>query len=122
LILGLGVALLGLIAYVVQISSQRLSTPWYMPIAATLGVLLVILSLWNARTIWRLLGLLLVLLVAGAEWTFLLGTHVPAYTGPVVTGKPFPAFATTRADGSAFTQHDLEGDRTNVLVFFRGRW
>jgi len=93
-----------------------------MPVAATIGVLLLMLSLWHARTVWRVLGLLLVLLVAGAEWTFLVGTRLPDYTGPVVTGKSFPAFATARADGSSFTQRDLEGDRTNVLVFFRGRW
>ena len=28
----------------------------------------------------------------------------------------------TRADGTPFTSRDLEGDRDNVLVFFRGRW
>jgi hypothetical protein len=27
-----------------------------------------------------------------------------------------------RADGSPFTQRDLEGDQNNVMVFFRGRW
>jgi hypothetical protein len=93
-----------------------------------LGVVFVAASLWQARTVWRVLGLVLVVLVAGAGWTFLLsptefgGTRLPAYAGPVAVGQPFPAFATTRADGSPFTQGDLEGHRNNVLVFFRGRW
>ena len=48
--------------------------------------------------------------------------RLPAYTGPVAAGQPFPEFATQRADGSPFTQRDLEGDQNNVMVFFRGRW
>jgi peroxiredoxin len=40
----------------------------------------------------------------------------------VAAGKPFPVFTTTKADGSPFTQRDLEGDRITVMVFFRGRW
>ena len=105
-----------------QISAQRLTAPWYMPCAATLGAALLVVSLWRKRTVWRMLALLLVVLLAGAEWTFLLATRPPAYTGPVAEGRPFPAFATARADGTPFTQADLAGDKNNVLVFFRGRW
>jgi hypothetical protein len=122
LALGLGVAILGVIGYIVQIKAQNLTAPWYVPIAATLGLVLLIVSLWQKRTVWRVLALLLVTLLAGAEWTFLLMMRLPAYTGPVTAGRPFPAFTTVRADGTAFTQHDLKGDQTNVLVFFRGRW
>jgi hypothetical protein len=120
--LGFALAALGVIGYAVQFSLHHLTTPWYMPAAATLGAVLLIVSLWQARTVLRVLALLLVLLLAGAEWMFLLGTRLPAYTGPVAAGQPFPAFATTRADGTPFTQRDLEGDQHNVLVFFRGRW
>jgi peroxiredoxin len=49
-------------------------------------------------------------------------TRLPLYKGPVAMGRPFPAFATVRADGSPFTQRDLQGDKNSVLVFFRGRW
>lgn len=122
LVLGLSLAILGVIAYVIQIAMQRLTAPWYVPIAATLGLLFVIVSLWKRRTIWRILALLLVGLLAGAEWTFLLATRLPAYTGPVVVGKPFPAFKSQRADGTPFTERDLEGEQNSVLVFFRGRW
>lgn len=122
LALGLGLTILGVIAYIVQIAAQRLTTPWYMPIAATLGLILLVVALWKRRTVWRVLALILVGLLAGAEWTFLLATRLPAYTGPVAVGQPFPAFATIRADGTPFTERDLEGEQNSVLVFFRGRW
>jgi hypothetical protein len=123
LALGLGLAALGVIGYVVQLSLQRLITPWYMPAAATLGVVCLVLSLWQRRTVWRILGLVLVLLLAGAEWTFLLAARLPPYSGPVAAGEPFPAFATTQFDGTPFTDRDLKGgDQDSVLVFFRGRW
>lgn len=121
-LLGLGVAILGLAGYVAQIAAQRLITPWYLPLSAMLGAVLVAVSLWRARSVWRVLALVLVSLLAGAEWTFLLATRLPAYTGPVAVERHFPAFETTRADGAPFTQRDLRCDQNNVLVFFRGRW
>jgi len=119
---GLGLAVLGVIVYLVQISNQRLMAPWYMPTLASVGVILVAVSLLEKRTLWRVSGLLAVLLLAGAEWAFLLATRLPPYAGPIAVGRPFPAFETTRADGSLFTQRDVTGDQNNVLVFFRGRW
>jgi hypothetical protein len=122
LALGLALAILGVAGYAVQLSNGRLTAPWYMPCLATLGVVLLAVSLWQARSVWRVLALLLVVLLASAGWAYLLATRLPAYTGPVAAGRPFPNFATMRADGTTFTQHDLEGDQNNVLVFFRGRW
>jgi hypothetical protein len=106
----------------VQLATQRLMMPWYVPLLATLGALLVAASLWQTRTVWRLLALLLVVLLAGAEWAFLLATRLPPYTGPVALGQPFPVFATVRADGTPFAQSDLQGSQNSVLVAFRGRW
>jgi hypothetical protein len=103
-------------------SAQNLALPWYLPGLATLGVLLVAASLWERRTVWRVSALAFMLLLAGAEWAMLHKLRLPAYTGPVAVGRQFPAFTTVRADGSAFTQRDLEGDQNSVLVFFRGRW
>jgi hypothetical protein len=120
--LGLIVPVLGVIAYVVQFSMQRLTIPWYMPIAATLGVLLVLASLVQARSVWRVLALLFVVLIAGAEWSFLYAMRLPRYDGPVAEGESFPAFKTALANGSEFTDHDLQGDKNSVLVSFRGRW
>jgi hypothetical protein len=119
---GVIAALLGIAAYAIQFSAQHLFTPWYMPGLATLGVVLVAMSLVQARTGWRIFALLLVMLLAGAEWMLLLGLRLPPYAGPVTIGKPMPAFTTLRADGAPFTQNDLPGAQNSVLVFFRGRW
>jgi len=121
-LLGLGLAVLGVVAYVVQISVGRLMAPWYMPTMASLGVVLVVVSLLERRTVWRVFALLVVVLLAGAEWAVLCALRLPAYMGPIAVGRPFPAFETSRADGTPFTQRDLAGDRNSVLVFFRGRW
>jgi hypothetical protein len=96
--------------------------PWYMPILASLGVVLVAASLWERRTIWRVLALLAVVLLAGAEWAFMVAMRQPPYTGPVATGQPFPAFETSRADGTPFSNLDLTGEESKVIVFLRGRW
>jgi hypothetical protein len=122
LALGLACTALGVIGYIVQISAERLFLPWYLPWSATLGVFLLIVSLAQARTVWRVLALLLVMLFAGAEWAFMVEERLPPYTGPIKVGESFPAFATLRADGTPFTQGDLEGDQNSVLVFFRGHW
>jgi hypothetical protein len=122
LLLGLGLTVLGVVAYAVQISLQRLIVPWYMPALATLGVVFVGVSLWDRRTIGRILALLAVVLIAGAEWAFLYALRLPPYTGPIAVGRILPAFESTRADGTPFTQADLSGDQNSVLVFFRGRW
>jgi hypothetical protein len=122
LALGLLLTALGVVGYIVQVSLQRLTAPWYLPGLATLGVVCLVVSLWQARTIWRGLALLLVVLVAAGAWMLLVSSRVPPYTGPIAAGKPFPPFATSRADGRAFTERDLEGEQENVLVSFRGRW
>jgi hypothetical protein len=120
--IGLGLAVLGVLGYAVQLWLGRLMTPWYMPILATLGVVLVVMSLLSTRTVWRGFVLLALTLLAGAEWGFLYALRLPRYTGPVTVGQPFPAFKTSRADGTPFTQRDLAGDQNSALVFFRGRW
>jgi FtsH-binding integral membrane protein len=119
---GLGLAVLGVVAYVVQISLQRLMLPWYMPTLASLGAVLIFVSLLERRTVWRVFALVAVVVLAGAEVAFLYAVRLPAYAGPVAVGRPFPAFETKRAAGAAFSQVDLAGDQKSVLVFFRGRW
>jgi hypothetical protein len=122
LFLGPCLAVVGIIGYIVQLGLRRLAAPWYMPGLATLAAGLVAYSLWQRRTVWRVLVLTALVLVAGAEWAFMYAMRLPAYTGPIAAGKPFPTFATFRADGAPFTQRDLEGNQVTVLVFFRGRW
>jgi hypothetical protein len=121
--LGFGLTALGIAAYVVQVSAGRLTVPWYLPVSTTLGLACVAVALWRSRSLWRFLALVPLLLAAVAGWGLAFGGRLPAYTGSrVAAGKPFPEFATARADGSPFTQRDLEGDRDTVMVFFRGRW
>jgi hypothetical protein len=122
LLSGLGIAMLGLAAYAVQLSLRRLMLPWYMPAAALLGVALVVASVWKRRTEWRALALLAVVLLLGAELAALNATRLPPYAGPIVVGRSFPEFEARRADGTRFTQDDLLGDQHHALVFFRGRW
>ncbi|HEV3345072.1 MAG TPA: hypothetical protein VG125_32145 [Pirellulales bacterium] len=120
-LLGVGLAVGGVAAYATQVAMHRLTMPWYLPLTATLGALAIVVSLWQRRGVGRAIALGLVLLLAVGEWGFVLGTRLPAYSGPVAIGKPFPHFSTTRADGTSFTQNDLAGQDT-ALVFFRGRW
>jgi hypothetical protein len=119
---GLGLAVLGVAAYAIQLALQRLMLPWYMPTAALLGVALVGASLWKRRTVWRVLALVVVVLLAGFEFMALNAMRLPPYAGPIAMGRPFPAFEARRADGTPFTQNDLIGDQHHALVFFRGRW
>jgi hypothetical protein len=122
LLSGLGLAVLGIAAYVVQVSSQRLTVPWYMPALAALGAALVVISLLDKRNVWRLAALLALVLLTAAEMAFLHAVRLPPYTGSIVVGQQFPPFQAKRADGAEFTQRDLTGDSKNVIVVFRGRW
>ena len=122
MLMGLGLAVLGVAVFAVQLYLGRLMLPWYMPAAALLGVALVAASLRKRRTVWRWLALVVVALLASFEVLALNGMRLPPYAGPIAVGRPFPAFEAKRADGTPFTQNDLIGDRQQALVFFRGRW
>jgi hypothetical protein len=112
------------VLYTVQLTAAgRTDTPWYAPALATIGVLLVLLSLQRRTSAWRGIAFVLVAALAGLQWWFLLGyTRLPTYTGPVAAGESFPAFAAKRANGTPFTRADLAGDQATALVFFRGHW
>jgi hypothetical protein len=122
LLLGIALAVLGVFASLVQTSLGRLTVPWYMPVLGLLGAILIVISLFERRTIWRALSLLAVLLLLSAELAMLYVLRLPPYAGPITVGRAFPAFETMRADGTPFAQSNLAGERNNVLVFFRGRW
>jgi hypothetical protein len=103
-------------------AAKILITPWYAPLLGTLGVALIILALMRSRSIWRWTAAAIFTLLVAFQWYALLAMRTPPYTGPVKDGKPFPAFATTLAEGSAFTRDSLKGDQNTVMVFFRGHW
>jgi hypothetical protein len=123
LLLGALVAVTGpVLGLLLMFAAKILITPWYMPLLGTLGVALIVLALMRSRSIWRWTALVIFTLFVGFQWWVLLAMRTPAYTGPVKEGLPFPAFATALADGSTFTQADLQGDQNTVMVFFRGHW
>jgi hypothetical protein len=120
--LGWALLLGGLIVYNVQLFAlKQFVVPWYVPILATAGVVVMLVALRRRWTVLRIVGLVMAVLVTGLEWSFLLAlSRMPAYAGPEI-GQKVPTFAAVRADGSPFTDSDLQGKRT-VLVFFRGHW
>ena len=122
--LGVLITILGPVHYAVQIiQARRLMTPWYLPISATVGVILVAWSILKARTITRFIVLAIIGLLALGHWYFIVGeSRLPQYAGPVVPGHAIPHFTTKKADGSVFTERDLAGTENSAVVFFRGRW
>src|SRR5215831_14192930 len=123
LLFGVFVAVAGpVLMMLLTFAAKILITPWYAPILGTLGVAMIILALTRSRSIWRWTAVVIFTLFVGFQWWALLAMRTPAYTGPVKDGEPFPAFATTLANGSGFTQDDLKGDQNTVMVFFRGHW
>jgi hypothetical protein len=115
--------LLGPAIYILLFRMHHLWTPWYAPILATVGVLLMVVSVRQRWGIVRAVGLFLLALICGLEWFMVLvGSSTPLYTGPAKVGRQLPAFTTTLASGQAFSEKDLENGTSTVLVFFRGRW
>src|SRR5436309_11574893 len=82
-LLGVLLVLLGPVLYFIQLQLHYLKTPWYLPVLASAGVLLMALSLRQRRGIFRIVFLLLFALVCGFEWFMILvAFKTPAYTGP----------------------------------------
>jgi hypothetical protein len=122
-LVGLLLILLGPILYVVQFQMAHLTTPWYAPILGTLGVILMLLSLWRGKSVLLKIGFFLGLLFCAFEWFMILqGTTVPHYTGPAQPGEALPSFTATLADGATFSNKDLQNGKPAILLFFRGHW
>jgi hypothetical protein len=120
---GVVLFLLGPAIYAMQIRAGNLPAPWHVPILASLGVLLMIGSVWQSRSVWRGVALALFAVVCGLEWLMLLvGMQAPPYTGPALVGQHAPLFAASLAGGEAFTDRDLARGQSTILLFFRGRW
>ena len=120
---GLLLFLAGPALYAVQISLGQLWTAWYMPLLASLGVVLMIVSVRQRWSVMRGAALAFFALLCGGEWYLMLvAAKSPAYTGPAQPGSKLPPFAAALADGTPFTNQDVEQEIRSVLVFNRGRW
>jgi hypothetical protein len=120
---GIAVCLLGLAAVVAQFGLKYLRVPWYSPVLATVGALLLVVAVARRRSIPRVIALVLVAVFAGLQWYALVVLmKLPEYTGPARAGEPIPAFHSTLLNGRSFTEADLRDGSRHVMVFFRGRW
>jgi hypothetical protein len=122
--LGVLIFSLGMVTLVVQyFGLKRLNVvPWYLPVLGTAGVALMVLSVVQRPRVWRILGLTLFVLLTGMEWFLILGSKLPEYQGPAKVAATIPAFTTTLADGTSFSDQDLQKGNPTVLLFFRGHW
>ena len=120
---GIGLCLLGPILNIVQVQMKLLFVPWYAPVLATLGVVLMLYAVTRRLSILRIILLSLFGLLCVGEWLFIaVATKLPAYEGPARAGEKLPAFTTRLADGSPLSEKDLEKGQASALVFFRGHW
>jgi hypothetical protein len=120
---GIALFVLGPVWFVVQFRLKHLGTAWYVPILASAGVMLMILSIRLRSGIVRTVFLMLFAIVCGFEWfAFTVATRSPAYTGPAQPGRKVPQFVAQLGDGTPFTNAELEQGTATVLVFFRGHW
>jgi hypothetical protein len=123
--LGIALFLLGrALKAVITFWVGYLHVPWYSPILGALGVGLLVLSIVRRWTVWRIVALLILGgLTVGEWWFYLVYSRVPPYVGPVAADHPFPEFSPAAlADGAPFTRANLAGEKSTVLVFFRGHW
>ena len=122
-LLGVLLFLSGPVLYFVQLQVQYLGMPWYVPALATAGVVCMAISVGQRRGILRSAGLLLFVVLCGLEWFFTLSvSKTPPYAGPDQPGRKVSEFAALFAEGTAFSNKDLEDGRRTALVFYRGRW
>ena len=121
-LLGALVFFLGIIIYMVQFATKHLVEPWHVPILGTIGVLLMLVSVVQRPGVWRIIGLVIFVALAGFQWFIMLGSRLEPYAGPAKTGDKLPAFSAKFADGSLFTTQSLEEGKDTVLVFNRGHW
>ena len=122
LFLGILLGLLSIALPAIQFTVLEVTrTPWYAAVLMSLGALLVLVSFVKRRSITRFVVLGLSAALAVFFW-FALLDKLPEYHGPAQAGQMMPVFETTLANGSAFTDKDLQNDKSTVMVFFRGRW
>lgn len=122
LLTGICFFVLGLGIYCAQLVLGVLTTPWYVPILSTVGVVLMAVSAVQRGGMARSIALGLFVVICAFQWYFVaVLTKTPVYEGPDI-GEKAPAFAAIAADGKAFTEKDLADGNRTAFVFYRGHW
>src|SRR5437868_3848784 len=81
-LLGVVVFVLGVAGLVLQLQLKQLIVPWYLPVAGTVGVVLMATGAWQRRSVLRFVALVPFAVVCGFAWFLVtVGGRVPAYTG-----------------------------------------
>jgi hypothetical protein len=122
--LGIGLCLLGPILTMILMQMGQLGLPpWYALALSTVGVGLLLVAVIRRAGIARIIFLGLFGLFCAFQWFLVVFmSKLPAYEGPARVGDKLPTFTTTLADGSSFTEKNLESGQPSVLVFYRGHW
>jgi len=121
--LGIGLCLLSPVLNMVLMQMGHLGVPWYALALSTVGVGLLLLAVIQRVGIARIVFLALFGLFCAFQWFLVVFmSKLPAYEGPARAGDKLPAFTTKLADGSSFTEKNLESGQPSALVFFRGHW
>src|SRR5437870_2104247 len=81
-LLGIALFVLGPAIYVLQFFLHSLRVPWHVPVLASLGVVLMVVSVRRRPGVVRMIFLALFVLVCAFEWFFvLIATRSPEYAG-----------------------------------------
>lgn len=115
-------AFAGPLSFFAMVQMHRLMTPWYVPALAGAAILFGLLAFVRRPSIVRFLVVGVLCAFAGFQLFMFWKMMLPPYQGPLVVGQPIPAFTTSLANGDSLDQAKLAGDKTSVIVFFRGRW
>jgi hypothetical protein len=118
------VAFAAIAGYAAQVAWLHwMTTPWWLLAALTLAAIIGVHA-FRQRPGWlRGFGAGLLLILAAIQWLFItVLSPLPAYTGPVAIGQPFPAFRSILADETPVSESFLRGDTATLFVFFQGRW
>ncbi len=115
--------LLGPAIGVVMTALEKLITPWYLPILATIGVALLAAAFVRRPGILRGVLVGLALLPTVFAWLIVaVFARTPEYTGPATVGNRIPTFTAKYTDGREFSNGEVETGGPAVLLFYRGHW
>jgi hypothetical protein len=121
--LGIALCVLSPVLNGILMQMGHLSVPWYSLVLSTLGVGLLAVAVIQRAGIARIVFLTLFGLFCAFQWVLVIFiSKLPAYEGPARAGDKLPAFTTKLADGSSFTEKNLESGAPSALVFYRGHW